>query len=163
MKRHVAFDGRGSKAAMCQRGRQRLFNACQLASILSHSYLVCLDRHSTKAERRKRQHGHNWHADWAALNYSGQWRSMLPFVRCQRLRGANRHSITTSFCELFAVVILFLRLSCKYMPITASGDRQSQSCLLSSSPESYKIKKIKCAWSYYTLTIGSMWVDHDRD
>lgn len=51
----VGLDGEGSKAAMCQGGRQRLFEACQRRSFLSHSYLVWLDRHSTKGEQRKRQ------------------------------------------------------------------------------------------------------------
>lgn len=59
----VGFDSRGSKGAMCHGDRQRLFKACQPGSILSHSYLVCLDRHSTKLEWRKRQHGHNWHVE----------------------------------------------------------------------------------------------------
>ena len=63
MTRCVGFDGGGSKGAVCQQGRQRLFKACQLGSILSHSYLVCLDRHGTKGEWRKRQRGHNWHAE----------------------------------------------------------------------------------------------------
>lgn len=44
----VGLDGRGSKGAMCHRGRQRLFKACQPGNILTHSYLVCLDRHCTK-------------------------------------------------------------------------------------------------------------------
>lgn len=100
----VGFDSRGSKGDMCHGGRQRLFKACQLGSILSHSYLVCLDRHSTKGERRKRQHGHNWHVEWMAQNYSGQWRFILPFLDCQRLQGADCHSVTQSYCGGFAVV-----------------------------------------------------------
>lgn len=48
----------GDQRELCvMRGRQRLFKACQPGSILSHSYLVCLDRHSTKGEGRKRQQG----------------------------------------------------------------------------------------------------------
>lgn len=68
----VGLDGRQSKGAVCRGGRQRLFKSCQLSSFLSHSYLVCLDRHNIKVEQRKRQHGHNWHVDRAALHYSGQ-------------------------------------------------------------------------------------------
>lgn len=59
----VGLDGRGSKGAVCHGGRQRLFKACQPGSILSHSYLVCLDRHGTKGEGRKSQHGLNWHVE----------------------------------------------------------------------------------------------------
>lgn len=49
------------KGAMCHFGRQHLFKACQPDSILSHSYLVCLDRHSTKGIGSKGQHGPNRH------------------------------------------------------------------------------------------------------
>lgn len=59
----VGLDGRGSKGAMCHQGRQCLFKACQPGNILSHSYLVCLDRHGTKREERQRQHRHNWYVD----------------------------------------------------------------------------------------------------
>lgn len=59
----VGLDGGGSKGAMCHRGRQRLFKACQPGNTLSHSYLVCLDRHSAKVERRLRRRRHSWHVD----------------------------------------------------------------------------------------------------
>lgn len=59
----VGLDSRGSKGAMCQGGRQHLFKACQTDSILSHSYLVLLDRRSITAEGRKGQHRHNWNAE----------------------------------------------------------------------------------------------------
>lgn len=109
----VGLDGGGSKGAMCHRGRQRLFKACQPGNTLSHSYLVCLDRHSAKVERRLRRRRHSWHVDWMALNYSGQWRFMLPFLGCQSVRGADCYSITESFSrdDLQLSVIQFLRLS----------------------------------------------------
>lgn len=109
----VGLDGGGSKGAMCHRGRQRLFKACQPGNTLSHSYLVCLDRHSAKVERRLRRRRHSWHVDWMALNYSGQWRFMLPFLGCQSVRGADCYSIAESFSrdDLQLSVIQFLRLS----------------------------------------------------
>ena len=68
----VGLDGQRSKGAICRGGRQRLCKACQPSSFLSHSYLVCLDRHNIKGEQRKRQHWHNWHVERTALHYSGQ-------------------------------------------------------------------------------------------
>lgn len=62
-RRCVGLDGRASKGAMCRKGRQRLFKACQPGRILSHSYLVCLDGDGTKGKGSEGWQQHNWHVD----------------------------------------------------------------------------------------------------
>lgn len=105
----VGLDGKRSKGAMCHRFRRRLFKACQHSSFLSHSYLVCLDRHSTKGEQRKRHHGHNWHVERMALHYI----EVKPYAAIFGLSKAQRSQLSLNHKTFWWIICscLFLGLS----------------------------------------------------
>lgn len=115
------------------RGRQRLFKACQPGSILSHSYLVCLDRHSTKGEGRKRQQGTTgMRIEWHCITAGSE------DLCCHfwAVKGSEEPTVTQSqnlsvdYVQLS--VILFLSESANNSQLTAI-------CYMS-SPDNYKIQ-----------------------